>query len=58
MKCVICKKECGDIKKNKQFPFCSNHCRNLDLYGWLSGEYTYKDIEPAPLVIDDDKGEN
>jgi len=59
MKCPICEKECvGNIKQNECFPFCSLKCKHVDLYRWFSGEYNYQDPEPAPLVIDDGRGEN
>ena len=37
MKCPICHKEvtCED----REFPFCSERCRILDLGNWASGKY-------------------
>ena len=58
MKCPICKKKSGTLKTNKYFPFCCENHKLIDLWGWLSGEYTYKDVEPPPLVIEEDRGEN
>lgn len=58
MKCPMCKEKSYTLKINKYFPFCSQKCKNRDLYKWLSGDYTYEDVEPAPLVIEEDKGEN
>lgn len=58
MKCPICKKTCKGIKENEMFPFCSDKCKHVDLYNWFSGEYNYQEPEPAPLVIEDERGEN
>jgi endogenous inhibitor of DNA gyrase (YacG/DUF329 family) len=37
LKCPICKKAVknGDV----EFPFCSEHCRTVDLGKWASGAY-------------------
>lgn len=52
MKCPICKsKNIKDIKKNKSFPFCSSKCKDIDLYNWLSGEYTYFEEEDLPIRL-------
>ncbi len=47
-KCPICKR---NVQGNDpEFPFCSEHCRFVDLGRWLGGEYrigplTGKDTE-------------
>ena len=47
-KCPICKRS---VKKDSsEFPFCSEHCRFVDLGRWFDGEYrigreTGKDTE-------------
>jgi len=51
MKCLICKDEIEDPEENKNFPFCSEHCKMVDLYSWLSEEYFIS--EPLPNVEDD-----
>lgn len=35
MSCPICKKATHQDFK----PFCSKHCKNIDLYKWLNNEY-------------------
>ena len=52
MKCPICKIKI--IAKTKSWPFCSQRCKDIDLYNWLNGEYTYFDEEEAaPLKFVD-----
>ena len=58
MSCPICKKPVKTMKQNKHFPFCCEQHKLIDLYNWFSGEYNYQEPEPAPLVLDDGKGEN
>ena len=31
--------ECKRPSSREDYPFCSNHCRNLDLSRWLTGAY-------------------
>ncbi|MBY7649029.1 MAG: DNA gyrase inhibitor YacG [Candidatus Liberibacter europaeus] len=31
--------ECGDNSTGGFYPFCSLHCRSIDLSRWLSDEY-------------------
>ncbi len=50
-KCPTCEKECGNIKENPDFPFCSDRCRLVDLWNWLNGEYGV--FEPLPNVDED-----
>lgn len=35
-KCITCKKE---TEKNEFFPFCSERCKLIDLWGWFNEEY-------------------
>lgn len=39
MKCLICGKEVKNLKENKWFPFCSERCKMVDLYGWFNEDY-------------------
>lgn len=42
--CPICRK-----KAAKEYqPFCSDHCRNLDLANWLDGRYAVPVQESEP----------
>jgi endogenous inhibitor of DNA gyrase (YacG/DUF329 family) len=42
--CPICKKS---VKSNDaEFPFCSAHCRTIDLGKWASGAY----VIPSPVT--------
>ena len=41
--CPICKKQ---HEKNKFSPFCSQRCKDVDLYNWLNGEYSLPMVEP------------
>jgi len=50
VKCPICKKPV--VKSAKDFPFCSERCRLLDLGKWASGQYVV-----ASPVQDTDDGE-
>lgn len=38
MKCVICKTPIQPYSINKYYPFCSELCRNIDLYNWLCND--------------------
>ncbi|PLX30429.1 MAG: DNA gyrase inhibitor YacG [Alphaproteobacteria bacterium] len=38
-KCPICKKP--TVMESR--PFCSSHCKNIDLNRWLSERYTLKE---------------
>ncbi len=43
--CAVCKKELeADTTDQEFFPFCSERCRNVDLYRWTEGRYAI--IEP------------
>jgi endogenous inhibitor of DNA gyrase (YacG/DUF329 family) len=37
-KCPICKKKC-EWENNPYRPFCSQHCKIIDLGAWASDEY-------------------
>ena len=37
LKCPICKKPVKSA--DPEFPFCSEHCRTIDLGKWASGQY-------------------
>jgi len=37
LRCPICKKKVTSA--NPDFPFCSDHCRQIDLGKWASGAY-------------------
>ena len=47
VRCPICKKAAKSA--DPDFPFCSEHCRLIDLGKWSSGEYVIsspvKDVE-------------
>ncbi len=59
MKCYICKGKVKPFKQNNAWPFCSQKCKDVDLYHWFNEEYTYFDEEEvAPVKIVDVKGEN
>lgn len=41
--CPICQ-----VASNEAYhPFCSKHCKNVDLHRWLSGAYSVPSEEPA-----------
>lgn len=54
--CGVCGKELGaGAAAEEFFPFCSERCRNIDLYRWTQGQYAI--IEPLDeehLQFDDD----
>jgi len=47
--CPICKKDV--LRKQPEFPFCSERCRILDLSRWADGSYA---IEGEVTHIPDD----
>lgn len=49
-KCPVCKEAVA--RDNSHFPFCSQHCRNIDLNNWASESYSIPG-EPAPLDDED-----
>jgi endogenous inhibitor of DNA gyrase (YacG/DUF329 family) len=53
MTCPICEKELPlAIDSNAAlFPFCSQRCKQADLYRWLSGEYAVvEELSPETLA--------
>ncbi|MGC1275308.1 MAG: DNA gyrase inhibitor YacG [Planctomycetaceae bacterium] len=50
--CPICKRKLppGAGAESAWFPFCSERCRNVDLYRWSEGRYAIAE----PLVPDED----
>ena len=42
--CGVCKKELKLDAPQQFFPFCSERCRNIDLYRWTEGRYAI--VEP------------
>jgi len=41
LECVMCKEKNVKIE---HFPFCSEECKLVDLYNWLSGDYVVKEL--------------
>jgi uncharacterized protein len=41
-RCPICKTT-TDSERNKEFPFCSDRCRMMDLGNWSSEKYVVSD---------------
>lgn len=39
-RCAECRHELPAREENKNFPFCSTRCREVDLGRWLNEEYT------------------
>jgi len=60
--CPICNKPLvgEDVRQSEFFPFCSERCRNIDLFRWSEGKYAI--VEPLtqlPECLDQDvDGEN
>jgi uncharacterized protein len=49
LRCPICKKV---VKSSEaEFPFCSDHCRTIDLGKWASGAYVVPSAEDAEEQI-------
>lgn len=40
VKCPTCQKEVEWMPENRYRPFCSQHCKTIDLGAWASEEYT------------------
>ena len=53
-RCPTCKKDVPteEDARPKDFPFCSERCRLLDLQKWLTGEYR---IPAGPAAADSDE---
>ena len=56
MTCPICNKELGPgaAADNRWAPFCSERCRNVDLYRWSEGRYAI--VEPLSSPEDAEFG--
>lgn len=50
MTCPICEKELapGAGTESRWAPFCSERCRNVDLYRWSEGRYAIVEPLAAP----------
>jgi uncharacterized protein len=61
LRCPICKKPTKAT--DPDFPFCSDHCRQIDLGKWASGAYVISspvaDAEEAVRqdIVDDEDGD-
>ena len=40
--------ECGRPSERATFPFCSAHCKSIDLNRWLSGAYVIPATDETP----------
>ena len=49
LRCPICKKVVKS--SDAEFPFCSDHCRTIDLGKWASGAYVVPSVEDAEEQI-------
>ncbi|HEX9637089.1 MAG TPA: DNA gyrase inhibitor YacG [Acidobacteriota bacterium] len=47
-RCVTCKKAIGRLPGNRWFPFCSEHCKLIDLGRWLDGAYRIPGPRQSP----------
>ena len=54
--CPICERElpAGAAAESRWFPFCSERCRNVDLYRWSEGRYAI--VEPLLPAEDEEVG--
>ena len=50
LRCPICKKPVKNSDPN--FPFCSEHCREVDLGKWATGQY----VIPSPVTEGEEEG--
>jgi endogenous inhibitor of DNA gyrase (YacG/DUF329 family) len=50
--CPICGRPAAPRGENRAFPFCSDHCRLVDLGKWLGESYRV----PGPRPGDGDEG--
>lgn len=55
MSCPICQ----EPETKDQAPFCSSHCRNIDLVKWIDGKYCISTPieDPMALSEESDSGE-
>lgn len=51
--CPICKKPLvgENARQSEFFPFCSERCRNIDLFRWSEGKYAI--VEPLTQLPED-----
>jgi hypothetical protein len=56
VRCPTCRKPVEAVKerRTKDFPFCSERCRLVDLYKWLSGAYV---VPGEPAAVPEEPGE-
>ena len=57
--CPICDMELApDAPEGALFPFCSQQCKQVDLYRWMNGNYAIVDplrlSENDPWIIEDE----
>jgi len=45
-KCSRCKAERDTLENNKYYPFCSEKCKLVDLWGWMNEEYNISESLP------------
>lgn len=55
MKCPICKKDAAP--SNEFYPFCSEHCKIIDLGNWASEKYVISRPLQPPEPEDDEDNE-
>ncbi len=59
LRCPICKKPTKAA--DADFPFCSDHCRQIDLGKWATGSYVISsqasDADDLSSTITDDTGD-
>jgi uncharacterized protein len=49
LRCPICKKTVKSV--DREFPFCSDRCRTIDLGKWASGAYVIPSVSDADEQI-------
>lgn len=56
--CPICHQTiAGETARQSEFlPFCSERCRNVDLFRWFDGKYAIEEpLDPMRLAIETEK---
>jgi endogenous inhibitor of DNA gyrase (YacG/DUF329 family) len=60
-RCPTCRRPIGTgaATRPRDYPFCSERCRLVDLHKWLSGEYRvpWRPAEPGEGPREDGEGE-
>ncbi len=51
LRCPTCRKIV--LRKDPEFPFCSERCRLIDLGKWASGAYVISSVITDPEELDD-----